>query len=139
MMPPPETREERIAHGVRVRAMLAGSRSTLTEEQHRETVTLAIDRAYHPAGVGRQFLAILAAGSRVEALGRLQIPVLVIHGEEDPLLPVGNGIRTADSVPGSHLVLLPGLGHELPEAAPELVIEKLVAHFGKARKPVLAE
>ena len=51
-------------------------------------------------------------------------PVLVIHGEEDPILPLPNGVALADVIPGAELTVLPGVGHELPpEALPTIVDE----------------
>ena len=62
----------------------------------------------------RQLAAVLAHGSRVDALRKLDIPTLVIHGNDDPLVPVEGGRDTAASIPGAELLLIDGMGHELP-------------------------
>ena len=62
----------------------------------------------------RQAAAILSASSRRAALRRLQVPALVIHGRDDPLVPPDNGRRTADAIPGARLLEFEGMGHNLP-------------------------
>ena len=74
------------------------------------------DRAFNPEGVKRQILAILAEPSRVELLNRLRLPVLVVHGTADPLLPVMHGVHVAAHIQGSQLRLIPGLAHRFQEA-----------------------
>ncbi|HEX8593997.1 MAG TPA: alpha/beta hydrolase [Pseudomonas sp.] len=74
------------------------------------------DRAFNPEGVKRQILAILAEPSRVELLDRLRLPVLVVHGTADPLLPVMHGVHVAAHIRGSQLRLIPGLAHRFQEA-----------------------
>src|SRR5471030_1806123 len=74
------------------------------------------DRAFNPQGVERQIMAILAEPSRVELLDHLRLPVLVVHGTADPLLPVMHGIHVAAHIQGSQLKLIPGLAHRFQEA-----------------------
>ncbi|MFT3717290.1 alpha/beta fold hydrolase [Pseudorhodoferax sp.] len=71
-------------------------------------------RGLHPAGGARQLVAILASGSRREALRNVTVPTLVIHGDVDPLVPLAAGRDTAASIPGAELMVLPGMGHTLP-------------------------
>jgi pimeloyl-ACP methyl ester carboxylesterase len=61
----------------------------------RPRLEASIDRSYYPQGVGRQMLAILSDGSRVERLRRIKAPTLVIHGADDPLVPLAAGEYTA--------------------------------------------
>jgi pimeloyl-ACP methyl ester carboxylesterase len=75
--------------------------------------------------------AITAQPDRTAQLGELLMPVLVIHGEEDPLIDPSGGRATAAAIPGSQLKLIPGMGHNLP---PELFGEftaDLETHFNK--------
>jgi pimeloyl-ACP methyl ester carboxylesterase len=62
----------------------------------------------------RQFNAIVGAPSRRPALARLRIPVLVVHGDGDPLVPFANGELIAASIPGAELLVMKGVGHEMP-------------------------
>src|SRR5436305_10973954 len=88
------------------------------EDVLRPRLEASIGRSYYPQGVGRQMLAILSDGSRVERLGTIKVPTLVIHGSDDPLVPVAAGKHTAQSIPGAKLEIVPGMGHDL---APGLV------------------
>jgi pimeloyl-ACP methyl ester carboxylesterase len=92
----------------------------------------AYDRNYCPEGTGRQLAAILAAADRTEGLERVKLPFLVIHGEEDPLVTVSGGKATAAAVPGSKLILIPGMGHDLPEAVWGQIIDAIVANTALA-------
>lgn len=85
-------------------------------EQLLHQAAQSYDRAFNPEGVKRQILAILAEPSRVELLNRLRLPVLVVHGTADPLLPVMHGVHVAAHVRGSQLRLIPGLAHRFQEA-----------------------
>ena len=66
------------------------------------------------AGIGRQLLAIQASGDRTAALGGLDVPTVVIHGTIDPLVTPSGGEATAAAIPGAELVLVEGMGHNLP-------------------------
>ena len=72
------------------------------------------DRAYDPVGVARQLLAIHASGDRTEGLRGVSVPTLVIHGDADPLVQVDGGRATAAAVPGAELLVIEGMGHNLP-------------------------
>jgi pimeloyl-ACP methyl ester carboxylesterase len=120
MRPPPEDREGMIEHGVWVARITNGPLFDEAYARHRRT--LAVDRAVSVAGTRRQLAAVAASGSREAALGRLSVPALVIHGEADPLLPVENGRRTAEAIPGARLLVLAQMGHDLPRQLwPEIV------------------
>jgi pimeloyl-ACP methyl ester carboxylesterase len=65
----------------------------------------------------------MAQADRTRALGDLRAPTLVVHGEADPLVDVTGGRATAAAIPDARLVVLPGMGHDLPvELWPEIVI-----------------
>lgn len=72
------------------------------------------DRCYYPVGANRQLAAMIASGPRAEALGRLDIPTLVIHGLDDTLIAPSGGERTAAVIPGARLLLLKDMGHDRP-------------------------
>jgi pimeloyl-ACP methyl ester carboxylesterase len=113
LAPPPAGREALIEHGVWVSSRIAGPEHFDPEESRRKRAR-AVDRGVSPAGTARQLAAVAAARSRVEALGTLDLPALVVHGEVDPLVPVENGRRTAAAIPGARLLVLPTMGHDLP-------------------------
>jgi pimeloyl-ACP methyl ester carboxylesterase len=71
-------------------------------------------RGLDTAAARRQLLAVLATGDRREWLKRITAPTLVLHGRLDPLLPLAAGIETAQCIAGARLVVIEGMGHDLP-------------------------
>lgn len=96
----------------------------------RELAARSYDRAYYPAGVGRQLGAMILGGSRADALLQLRVPTLVIHGLDDTLIDPSGGKRTADLVPGAELLLLPDMGHDRPRELWPDIIDALATHTG---------
>jgi proline iminopeptidase len=88
------------------------------EEELRAKVGAAFDRCYYPGGVGRQFAAILANGSRVQMLKRISVP----------LVPVEAGRHTAAQIPGSKLTVIPGMGHDSPTGLIPILVNAVAVH-----------
>jgi pimeloyl-ACP methyl ester carboxylesterase len=83
--------------------------------------------------MARQLVAILAQDNRKPALASVKVPTLVIHGTADPLVSAEGGKDTAKAIPGAQLMLIEGIGHDLPHggAWPQ-IIEAITAHTLKA-------
>jgi pimeloyl-ACP methyl ester carboxylesterase len=113
---------------VRAFNILSGPVLPLNETLARKWAEQSYERGLNPAGVARQFAAIMAAGDRTEKLKSIGVPTLVIHGEEDPLLPVECGLATAAAVPGSRLKIIQGMGHALPEAVWPQIVAEITRH-----------
>ena len=126
--PAPTDRAGYIESSVQTWRVLNGPVFPLDEDLARESAGQSFDRGLSPAGLARQLAAILASESRREALKSVAIPTLVIHGDADPLVPVEGGIDTANSVPGAGLMIIEGVGHDLPPAVEPQVIEAIVRH-----------
>jgi len=130
--PPPETREEYIAHFVKGSRILAGPGYDFNESWHRNMAARSYDRCFSPQGAARQILAVLAHGSRKQALSSVTVPTLVIHGTDDPISPVEGGKALAAAIQGSELMIIPGMGHDLPAGgAWNQILEKLVGFIKK--------
>ena len=113
VQPPAETREDRIEQSVAATRVTWGR--SFEEERSRARSTRAVDRSFYPEGTFRQFQAISASESRREALGRVRAPVLVIHGDGDPLVPFANAAKIVAAAPeGTELQVMKGVGHDLP-------------------------
>jgi pimeloyl-ACP methyl ester carboxylesterase len=82
----------------------------------RRVAEQVVDRGQSPAGFLRQLAAILASPPRTPLLASVKISTLVLHGEDDPLVPVECGIATAKAIQGARLVTVPGMGHDFTEA-----------------------
>ena len=101
----------------------------------RPALRAAIQRAYHPMGVLRQMIAVLASGDRREALKTITAPTVVLHGADDPLVRVEGGRDTAATIPGAELRIVEGMGHDLPAAAHDAFIDAVKAATARARQP----
>jgi pimeloyl-ACP methyl ester carboxylesterase len=101
-----------------------------SEEALRELGGRAFDRGYHPAGTARQFAAIQTAWDRTRQLARLRLPALVIHGREDRLIQPGGGRATARAIPGARLLMLDGMGHDLPRSHWPTFVEEIARLAG---------
>lgn len=110
---------------------LSGSRFGFEEAAWRVEIQSWFDRAFNPACA--HGLAVATSASRRDRLRSLTVPTLVIHGDEDPILPLAHGQATADAIPGAKLVVLPGVGHEIAEGALPEYLEPILAHLEAAR------
>src|SRR5258708_11386054 len=137
VVPPPATREERIELAMTIHRTRAGAGDQLDEAVERARAERSVDRAYSPLGVGRQLVAIMAAGSRLERLKLVRVPTLVVHGTDDVLVPIENGRLVAGAVPGARFLEAQGMGHDIPERVwSELAdaIEELARRSAPARR-----
>ena len=120
--PPATSRDEAVERTLATYRVIGSPGYPLDEQWLSGIAGEGYDRAYDPLGVARQLLAIHASGDRTPGLRQLDVPTLVVHGEDDPLVRVEGGRATAAAVPGAELVLVPGMGHNLPrELWPQLV------------------
>lgn len=113
---PVATRAEYVEQAVRLFRVIGSPGYPLAEGWIRQMAGWSWDRGYDPAGVGRQLAAIYAAGDRTAALRGLRVPTFVVHGADDPLIPPAAGRATAAAIPGARLLVVPGMGHDLPRA-----------------------
>ena len=107
-------REQLVKHGMKLRQTIGSPCYPTPEAELRAFVEKNIDRSWKPEGAARQYLSIIASGDRVEMLKTIKVPTLVMHGEDDPLLPVAGGRDVAALVPGAELQTYPGWGHDFP-------------------------
>jgi len=111
---PPQTPEEYVALANRVSRVIGSPAYPPDPERARDRALSTWERGLNPSGATRQMAAIITAPDRTQALGRLGIPVTVVHGTADPLVRTVGGRATARAVPGAELVLIPGMAHDLP-------------------------
>ncbi len=109
----PDDRDSIIEHGMKTRRVIGSPGFPTDDTELRKQVEAAYDRSYYPQGVGRQLAAIVKGGSRVEQLKTISVPTLVIHGADDPLVPIEGGRDTAKNIPGALIEIIEGMGHEL--------------------------
>jgi pimeloyl-ACP methyl ester carboxylesterase len=102
------------------------------EERKRDRAARMFDRGIYPAGSARQLAAVASAADRTEALGAVRVPTTVMHGDADPLVDVSGGRATAEAIPGARLVILPGMGHDLPRELWPEIIDAIVENTSQA-------
>ncbi len=120
--------EALVEHYVRVFGVIGSPGFAVDGELLRRNLRRIVSRGIHPAGTARQLLAILASGDRRALLARIAAPTLIVHGSDDPLLPVAAGHDTALHIPGARLEIIEGMGHDLPPGALPLLVDRIVAH-----------
>jgi pimeloyl-ACP methyl ester carboxylesterase len=109
---------------------LIGSPDFPTDQESIELLVQSLmERGMPRAGTARQMLAIMDAKGRANALGNVRLPSLVIHGKEDPLIPVECGINTAESIPNAKLELIEGMGHDLPVQLIPQITNLIIEHL----------
>jgi pimeloyl-ACP methyl ester carboxylesterase len=118
----PEDRDGYIEHTTMVFEAIGSRGLPFDKDRVRDMVARSYDRGHDPAGPGRQLGAIIASGDRTTELHRIRTPTLVIHGSKDRMVARSGAIATAKAIPGAKLMIVEGMGHDLPEAAwPQLV------------------
>lgn len=124
----PRSTEAVIDHLVRVFGIIGSPGFRADPAELRERVGRSVRRGYYPEGVARQLIAVIASGDRRKLLRSIVAPTLVIHGAADPLVPPEAGRDTARNIPGARLMLIDGMGHDLPTALYERLAEAVAAH-----------
>lgn len=114
LAPPGNTREEVADHAVALSRVIGSPGFEIDEQWLRWRAGHAFDRGYDPDGVSRQAAAAFTARDRTERLGAVRVPALVVHGSADPLVDVSGGEATAAAIPHAELLVIEGLGHDLP-------------------------
>jgi pimeloyl-ACP methyl ester carboxylesterase len=126
-----------VEHGLKVARAIGSPGYSMDEDKVRERTRALLKRSFYPAGMPRQFAAIVADGDRRERLRSVTAPTLVIHGEADPLVPLPGGEDTAKSIAGAKLKTIAGMGHDLPLELVDEIADSVAEH-AQAASPVPA-
>jgi pimeloyl-ACP methyl ester carboxylesterase len=133
--PPPDPEadyEAFIAQGIRNARTIGSPVYPWTDQEVRDRAIAEHARAFNPAGAARHMAAVRADGDRTPALRGLKLPVVVLHGAEDPLLMKTGGEATAAAIPGAELRIIPGMGHDLPPGLYDTFVDAICAAAGRA-------
>jgi pimeloyl-ACP methyl ester carboxylesterase len=130
--PKDTTREAIIANAVRVSRIIGSPGYPAPEDRVRAEAIEGYDRSYYPAGIGRQFAAILGSGSLLHYDRQITVPTVVIHGKADKLMRPFGGRAVARAIKGARLVLFDGMGHELPRELWDDIVGELKTTFAAA-------
>jgi len=113
---PPRTRQEHLEAQMKILRVLAGRGVPFEEQWYLRRVERILDRARDISAANNHGLVPSPTREQAEGLRRLRVPTLVIHGTDDPMFPAAHGTATAEAIPGARLLMLEGLGHDLPRA-----------------------
>jgi pimeloyl-ACP methyl ester carboxylesterase len=133
---PTENLEAFLAHTVEGAKVMGGS-YPVNEALVREQALSDFHRSYYPVGFSRQYAGIMASPDRRPKLNTITAPTVVIHGDVDPLVPVEGGRDTAENIPGAELIVVPGVGHEMPLPVLDVFVDGILSAV--ARSKVAAE
>ncbi len=112
---------------VRTFGIIGSRRLVRDDTMLRELARASWARGTNPAGVARHLLAIFADGDRLDRLRAVRCPTLVVHGSDDPLVPLAAGRATARAIAGAWWLPIAGMGHDLPAAAWPVLLDSLDA------------
>jgi pimeloyl-ACP methyl ester carboxylesterase len=124
--------DDLIAYSLQSFRLIGSSGYPRTDETLKALIVESMKRSYYPAGITRQLAAIVADGSRVERLSTIDVPTLVIHGKEDPLIPVDCGFSTALHIRGAKLELIDDMGHDLPPPLLAPIASMIIRHTSES-------
>lgn len=127
--------ESLVAHGVKSAKVIGSPGYPVDEAVLAQRIRASAERMHYVPGFARQMAAIMANGDRRPRLAGIVAPTLVIHGADDPLVPVEGGRDTARSIPGAALIELPGMGHDLPAALIGRITDAIAGHARRASVP----
>ncbi len=127
----PKNPDAVIEHLVEMFGVIGSPAYPSTREELRLRLGHSVHRAYYPAGIARQLLAVIASGDRRKQLRTIIAPTLVIHGADDPLVPLAAGRDTAQHIPGAELQVIAGMGHDFPEALMPRLATAIADHCDK--------
>jgi pimeloyl-ACP methyl ester carboxylesterase len=119
-----------LGHYVRLFQAIGSPGYPTPPEELRQRIRASVRRSgYWPAGNARQVAAVVADTNRAHEIRKVRVPTLVLHGADDPLVPIACGEDTARRIPGARFVAIPGLGHDLPPGGVERLLDPLVPHL----------
>ncbi len=136
LAPLPATRDKErlIEDAIRRQLAVASPDFPSCPQRLRNLFAEEHERGFHPRGVSRQLAAFLASGDRRALLATIRAPTLVLHGADDPLIPVDCGRDVAAYIPGATMRVIEGMAHDFPLALTEVFAEAIasVAQTGDA-------
>ena len=122
------TLEQVMPIGFEVSRAIGSPGYPASEDRLRANITRDFTRSFYPQGAARQISAIVDDGDRRKRLAHVTTPTLVIHGIDDPLVPVEGGRDTAAAIKGAELLEIQGMGHDLPPELVEQIADAIAAH-----------
>jgi pimeloyl-ACP methyl ester carboxylesterase len=133
--PPADDFEALVAHSVKSQQIVGSPAYPPDPAILKANVIADLNRSTYPVGFTRQLAAIMASGDRRTALGTVVAPTVVLHGLDDPLVPVEGGRDTAAVIPDAELREISGMGHDLPQQLFPAFVDAVETAAKKSRVP----
>jgi pimeloyl-ACP methyl ester carboxylesterase len=138
LKPPPRDREQYMEHAVRVFSKIGSPDFERDNDDLRRIAGMSYDRGLNPAAGARQLAAIIHSGDRTPLLRTITAPTLIVHGSKDRMVPVSGGRATARAIPGARLLIVKGMGHDMPRAAWPQILDAIEHNAARAGEPALS-
>ncbi|WP_066900402.1 alpha/beta fold hydrolase [Mycolicibacterium houstonense] len=130
LAPTARTRTAAVRAHLRITAHIAGTAYPVDDAEEAAIAAHGWDRSAGDtaAGVARQIQAIQCSGDRTAQLSRITAPTLVINGDRDLMVNPSGGIATAEAIRSAQHVVIPGMGHHIPEALVDPITQYIAQH-----------
>jgi pimeloyl-ACP methyl ester carboxylesterase len=132
---PPRDRARYLEHAVRVFSKIGSPGFERDDDDLRRIAGMSFDRGINPAAGARQLAAIIHSGDRTPLLRTITAPTVVIHGSKDRMVPPSGGRATARAIPGARLLMIEGMGHDMPRQVWPQILEALEHNAARAAVP----
>lgn len=130
----PTQREVFIEHAVKLFKRIGSTGLPIDERDIRELAAISYGRDHDRSGSARQLAAIIASGDRTPELRHIRAPTLVIHGSRDPLVMPSGARATVKAIKDAHLMMIKGMGHDMPRVIWPRLIDAIVSHATHAAR-----
>jgi pimeloyl-ACP methyl ester carboxylesterase len=124
--PKSRDREALLDHFAKMFRIIGSPGFPISDSELRARLAYGLDRSYYPAGSVKQLAAIMASGDRSDEVKKIVAPTLVLHGRDDPLVPVAHGEDTAKKIRGASLQIIDGMGHDFAPGVVDELIKRVV-------------
>lgn len=128
------SREAAIRYTVKMNRLIGSPAYPVDELTLRQQASQSYDRAYNPSGFKRQLVAITATGDRSHLMAKIKAPTLVIHGSDDPIIPVEAGLDTASKIRKAKMKVVKGMGHDFPPSLMPKMTKWIARHVKKTER-----
>jgi pimeloyl-ACP methyl ester carboxylesterase len=135
LRPPPRDRDGYIQRSAEIFGLVGSTGFDRDEAYVRERAGRSFDRGFDIRAGGRQLGAIIASGDRTNLLKSIEAPTLVIHGSVDKMIRPSGGRATAKAIPGARLMMIEGMGHDLPRGAWPQIVDAIAENARAATRP----
>ncbi|HKF79267.1 MAG TPA: alpha/beta fold hydrolase [Thermoleophilaceae bacterium] len=128
----PRDRDSYVDYVARTFEIIGSPGFDRDEASVRKLAAESYDRGVDRGGPARQIVAVQASGDRTTALAGVRAPTVVIHGTDDPLIPIRAGRATARAIPGAELIEIEGMGHDLPREVWPRIVDGVARNAARA-------